>query len=605
MSEQPTAGDRDPVPWPLERSDELTAAMAACGIDALFFTSGSDILFFQEAIARASAEGRSAPRLISVAHESVSLSAALGYAAVSGKPTATAAHVDVGTLAYGAGIHNASRAGLPVLIMAGCPPTAGYNSMRGHCDSGHFISQQTYDQNGILRQYVKWDHRLEYQDDAAAVVQRALQVATSSPEGPVYLSIPREIAMIRSSGLTEGHPAGLSASVTGMAPRQVLDEVVDTLMAADRPTIVVSKSGRDVRTVPLLVELCEATGARVVEAPIRGYLNFPLDHPLYRGRSNPSDADAVLVIEAPIPWSPGNEPAPGTPTFVFDRDPVSILTPLHHVEATVRMQVSAYDVLSGLVDSVQAASISGERRSAVESRKNQAIAVATSRRAELVREASQPAADGSITEKYASWRVAEFLTSHDVLHLDSTVSASLWSYLQTSRPGSVVRNPSTAGGWGCGAAFGAKLARPEETIVLTSGDGFFMYDVPAVALMAAKQYSAPFMAIVFQNDSYNTGTIEVDKFYANGFAVSTGYEGGHFPAGIDFARLAESAGAWGRNVSIAAELDDALVQALRTVQGGTSAVVSIRLPKLGAGMGRERGRATSQSEVRPHSRSAS
>src|SRR5450432_2344753 len=102
--------------------DAIVAALAAAGVEYVFFTSGSEIVFYQESIAKAHALGRAAPKLITMTHEHASLNAALGYAAVSGKPAVTAAHVDAGTLHHGAAIHTAMHAGLPVLITAGCPP---------------------------------------------------------------------------------------------------------------------------------------------------------------------------------------------------------------------------------------------------------------------------------------------------------------------------------------------------------------------------------------------------------------------------------------------------------------------------------------------------
>ena len=89
-----------PVQTPIETiGDAIVASMAAGGVDHLFFPSGSEIGFYQEAVAKARAHGQNNPiRLITVPHEHISLNAALGYAAVSGRPAATAVHVDVGTL---------------------------------------------------------------------------------------------------------------------------------------------------------------------------------------------------------------------------------------------------------------------------------------------------------------------------------------------------------------------------------------------------------------------------------------------------------------------------------------------------------------------------
>jgi hypothetical protein len=65
-----------------EVGDAIVAALAAAGVEYLFFTSGSELAFYQEAIAKAEALGTPAPRLITMIHEHASLNAALGYAAL-------------------------------------------------------------------------------------------------------------------------------------------------------------------------------------------------------------------------------------------------------------------------------------------------------------------------------------------------------------------------------------------------------------------------------------------------------------------------------------------------------------------------------------------
>jgi acetolactate synthase-1/2/3 large subunit len=205
-----------------EAADAIVAAMGLAGVEYLFFTSGSEIMFYQEAIAKAQAHGRPAPKIITMTHEHPNLNAALGYAAVTGKPVATAAHVDVGTQNYGGSIHTAYHSGLPVLITAGAPPVSYPGSMRGARDGAHFWLQQMPDQNGIVRQYVKWDHRLDYQDNPGLIVSRALQVAQSEPTGPVYLSIPREIAMMSTQGASFPTTAQLGITTPPASPPRPL-----------------------------------------------------------------------------------------------------------------------------------------------------------------------------------------------------------------------------------------------------------------------------------------------------------------------------------------------------------------------------------------------
>src|SRR5262245_36606088 len=92
-----------------DAGEAVVAALAYGGVDHLFFSSGTELAFYQEAIAKARALGRPAPRLVTMTHEHVGLNAALGYAAVSGRPAVTGAHVDVGTQHHGAALHTAWR----------------------------------------------------------------------------------------------------------------------------------------------------------------------------------------------------------------------------------------------------------------------------------------------------------------------------------------------------------------------------------------------------------------------------------------------------------------------------------------------------------------
>src|SRR5579875_3122833 len=237
--------------------DALVTAMALGGIEQFFFVSGTEIGFYQEAIAKARAKGWPTPRLVTLTHENVCLNAAIGYAQVSGKPTATAVHVDVGTQHYGGAIHTALWSGQPILITAGAPPTSYPGTLRGARDGGHLWLQQTFDQGGIVRQYVKWDHRLEFQDNPGLIISRALQVARSEPSGPVYLSVPREISLLPMKGAR--FPSADQLGIPRPLPPdpEAVSEIAQRLVAASNPFVIVAGSGRNPLSVPALVKLCE------------------------------------------------------------------------------------------------------------------------------------------------------------------------------------------------------------------------------------------------------------------------------------------------------------------------------------------------------------
>src|SRR6185295_6954287 len=67
------AAHAEPANWTevpaAERGDAIVAAMGLGGVDYLFFNSGSEIMFMQEAVAKAAALRRPAPKLIMMTHE--------------------------------------------------------------------------------------------------------------------------------------------------------------------------------------------------------------------------------------------------------------------------------------------------------------------------------------------------------------------------------------------------------------------------------------------------------------------------------------------------------------------------------------------------------
>ena len=144
-------------------------------------------------------------------------------------------------------------------------------------------------------------------------------------------------------------------------------------------------------------------------------------------------------------------------------------------------------------------------------------------------------------------------------------------------------SPGSGGGWCAGAALGAKLGRPDKDVVAVSGDGFYMYSVANAAIASAVRYKAPFMAVIYQNRSYSTGTAATAQFYPDGYAVRGGLEAGYFDPPIDFAKEAEAAGAYGENVKDPAEVGPALQRGLAQIRAGTPAVIAVWLPKVMAG----------------------
>src|SRR5579871_6658047 len=305
-----------------EYADAVVQALKLGGVDYLFFVSGSEMVYFQESIAKGRQRGWQVPKLVTMTHEAVALHAALGASMVSGQPAATAAHVDVGTINWGAALHNAWRGPYPVMMMAGTAPRGFPGSMPGARDSSVQWVQEPRDQGEIVRQYTKMDHRMEHQDNPGLMVSRLLQVAMSEPKGPVYLSIPRETAMLPLPGTTR-FPTRDQMGVAGQSWPDPADarKVAEWLVKSENPAMFMGKSGRNPESVADLVRLAEllALPAMNLERPDR--LAFPSTHYLCDTGPAAKDADVVLVFENPIPWmAPQNSPRPDAKIVWVDVD---------------------------------------------------------------------------------------------------------------------------------------------------------------------------------------------------------------------------------------------------------------------------------------------
>ncbi len=566
-----------------EWSDALVAAMKLGGVEHLFFVSGSEIAFWQESVAKAQQRGWPTPRLITVLHEAVALNAALGNAMVSNQPAATAVHVDVGTLNYGGAIHTAWRGPYPVLVTAGTGPRAYPGSMPGARNSGVQWVQEPRDQGEIVRQYTKADHRLEHQDNPGLIISRLLQLAMSEPKGPVYLTVPRETAMLRFSGSTR-FPTRDELGIARPAWPDPSDarKAAQWLIEARNPCICTAKSGRNPESVEALVLLADLLALPVMDTYRADRMNFPATHPLFGTGPETQDADALLILEEPVPFIPPKE-SPSAEAKVIWVDPDPVLSRYKTIEhcADLWLPVTAasaaraiYEAAMGLLSRSDMSRIA-ERRARLEARKRELDA-------ECEKLGNAAGARRPLHPRWVAYQLGKVLDP-DAIVIDDALSNSgyLIEHHGRSQAGTYFASGGSSGGFGSGAAFGAKLARPNRDVVLATGDGYLMFGTPLPALWCSSHYKAPFLTVVFVNRSYSTGTRGLKATYPQGVAVGAdNYEGGLFDPAPDFAKLAEAANGYGETVKEPEDVAPALKRGLDQVRRGSPAVIAAYLPTL-------------------------
>ena len=287
-------------------AEAYLSLLAERGIEYLFANGGTDFAPVIEALAAIGAKGRT-PRLkvVSVAHENVAASMAHGYYLMTGRPAAVMFHVSVGTANGINALLNAARDQVPMLFTAGRTPLSEFGQ-RGSRDTGIHWGQEMFDQAAMVREACKWDYELRNGDQLEDVVDRALEIATTEPCGPVYLSLPREVlsAPMKKFSFTSP-PRRAFGTVPGPAP-DAIARAADLLARAERPFIFARANGRVAASAEAVGEFAERFAIPVIEfRPITNSLAN--DHPMLVGfQPTPhlQEADVILNIESDVPWIP-------------------------------------------------------------------------------------------------------------------------------------------------------------------------------------------------------------------------------------------------------------------------------------------------------------
>jgi acetolactate synthase I/II/III large subunit len=170
----------------------LLARLKTVGVDYIFANSGTDFPPIIEGLAEAAAKGIPLPKALTIPHEHAAMGMAHGYYLASGRAQAVLAHTNVGLANCAIGALNAHVEHVPVLLFSGRTPTV---------EKGRFGArtvpigwgQEMRDQAALVREASKWDYELRFPEQAPDLVDRAHAIASSSPRGPVYVSLPREV----------------------------------------------------------------------------------------------------------------------------------------------------------------------------------------------------------------------------------------------------------------------------------------------------------------------------------------------------------------------------------------------------------------------------
>jgi acetolactate synthase I/II/III large subunit len=539
--------------------------LAERGIEYLFANGGTDFAPMNEALAAIAVKG-TMPRLktVAVGHENVAAAMAHSYYLMTGRPQMVMLHTNVGTANGINALTDAARDHVPMIFTAGRNPITESGQL-GSRDTGIHWAQEMFDQAGMVRELCKWDYELRTGDQIEAVVDRAIEIATSEPCGPVYLSLPREVMSQPMKKFTfTAKPRRGYGTVSGPTPEQI-ERAAALLANAKRPLIFARENARVAANAQALADFAERFAFPVVE--YRSLANsLPTDHPMclgYDPGAHLKDADAILVIETDVPWIPTVHGSPPDDCKIIHIgvDPNFSRLPIRSFPCDLAVTGPARIVLP------QLAAALGSRVKAqdIAARRERIVAA---------REKARPALEASVARARALSPINPAWASHCIGQAkdDDTILINEYSLILRHATFKKIRTyfgtPTAGGlGWGVGAAVGAKLAAPDKTVIATLGDGAYMFGNPTAGHQVARMLDLPILFIIFNNAMWEEVEGSSLRIFPDGQAARTNRMPiAHLGPAAHYEHMMDIYGGYGERVETPEALPGALERALHAVR---------------------------------------
>ncbi|MCV9945077.1 thiamine pyrophosphate-requiring protein [Rhizobium sp. BT-175] len=487
----------------------------------------------------------------------VAVNIAEGYArATAGKELA------VVTVQYGpgaesafAGIAQAFNDRVPMLFL----PT-GY-------PRGSEAVAPNFESRRNFRHITKWCEAATQVDDLPKLMHAAISRVRNGPPAPVLLELPVDLLAERLDALPTDHRRP-RRSVPQAGDREVVD-LVESLLAAKNPVILAGQGVLSASATPELVELAELLNIPVMTTP-NGKSAFPEDHPLAlgtAGRARPATvdhflegADVVFALGSSLTRSYYILPVPDDKTILqVTLDEADLGKDYAVAQGVV---ADAASVVKQMIELIRSNYLPlGERQ-------QPAAEIAAIRAVFMEKWMPLLTSDSTPISPYrVVWEIMQAMDPKTsiVTHDAGNPRDQFCPFYVATTPGSYIGwGKTTQLGSGLGFAIGAKLARPDATVVNLMGESAF--GMVGIDFETAVRCNLPVLTIVLRNN--------VLGGYAKSMPIASTKYGANQVTG-NYAPIAEALGGHGECVRDPAQLRPALLRALAKVKAGQAALVEV------------------------------
>lgn len=525
--------------------NELVAeTLKRIGIKDFFFIMGGPI---NDLLTLTMAKGI---RGIDVRHEQAAAMSAHAYARVTNIPGLCMGASGPGTVNLTTGLANALIDCCPVVAFGGASPISEYLT----------DGFQEIDQLALMKPITKWASRVYTTHRIPEMIDRAFRQAIAGKPGPVYLDLPSDVINHEIDEAEVIWP-DLSRTLVRHRPMGDPDQIAQAIKLMEQSKKPVVLSGSGVFWSDAVKELNEwviKSGMPIYTTP-QGRGVLPEDHPraFLNARSAAlKEADLLLVVGTRLNYVFGHLKPPriskSAKVIRIDVDPSEI-------SASSRVDLGilgdAKTVLMQLINAGK--SVFDEDKYA--SWRDQLAAIDTSKQKDA--EQAMSTNNLPIHPLRLCKEIRDFMDRDAILVVDGQ---EILNYGRQSIPTLRARhriNSGTFGTMGVGMPFGvgAKVARPDQQVIVLHGDGSF--GLNGMEIDTAARHNLPIIVVI----SLNGGWTADPK--RNKPGRDLGY--------TRFDLFAQSLGCHGEQVENPADIRPALERAKAAIKNGKPALVNV------------------------------
>jgi len=536
------------MPRPMTGAEMVITALQDQGVEYIFGYPGGAVLPIYDEIFQ-----QDKIKHILVRQEGGAVHAAEGYARSTGRVGVVLVTSGPGATNAVTGLTDALMDSIPIVCITGQVPT-------------HLIGSDAFqecDTVGITRSCTKHNYLVKDVNDLARVLHEAFYVARTGRPGPVVIDIPKDVQFATGNYIGPSNIAHKTYKPKLKPDIEAVREAVELMAAAKKP--IFYTGGGVINSGPkasqLLRELVRLTGFPITSTLMglgaypgsdKQWLGMLGMHGTYEANMAMHDCDVMIAIGARFDDRITGRIdgfSPNSKKIHIDIDPSSINKNVHaHVPIIGDVAYVLEEMLAvwkSRAPQLDKAALKAWWKQIDQWRARKSL--------------SYKKSNDVIMPQYAIERLYELTKDRDVYITTEVGQHQMWAaqFFKFEEPNRWMTSGGLGTmGYGLPAAIGTQIAHPKSLVIDIAGDASILMNIQE--LSTAIQYRLPVKVFILNNQYM--GMVRQWQQLLHGNRLSESYTA----ALPDFVKLAEAFGAVGIRCDKPADLDDAIMEMIRT-----------------------------------------